>query len=171
MRSKEKTLHVLTACSRPGNMEKVAWSLNNWPQDADFTWHVRFDFDRKHVGGQRLKNEMLDEISDGFVLFLDDDTEAHSEIWDAFLEHQDREAIVVSQHHEILGYLEAAPENVEVGAIDIGQVILRREAIGNHRIPETYAGDGEFLCAILPHVDAVYLDTILSIHNSIEEDL
>lgn len=152
-------------------MEKVAWSLNNWPQGADFTWHVRFDFEKEHVGGQRLKNEMLDEITEGYVMFLDDDTEAHSELWPFFVEHMGAEAIVVSQHHSVLGYLEAAPENVEVGSIDIGQVILRRDVIGNFRIPETYAGDGEFLSAILPHVDAVYTDVILSVHNTLENPL
>lgn len=167
------TLHVLTACSRPGNMEKLAWSLNNWPQNADFTWHVRFDFEKQHVGGQRLKNEMLDQITEGsdYIYILDDDTEAHSELWPFYAQNIGREAMVVSQHHSVLGYLEAAPEYVKIGGIDIGQAIIRRDVIGENRIPETYAGDGTFLCAILPYVDAVYTDVILSIHNTLEEEL
>jgi hypothetical protein len=113
---------------------------------------------------------MLDYIEDDFdfVMFLDDDTVAHPDLYSCFRENWEHQAIVVSQKHSVLGTLHAAPENVAIGTIDIGQAIIRRDVIGRRRIPETYAGDGEFLSAILPHVDAVYLDEILSFHNALE---
>ena len=165
------TLHILTACTRPRNLPAIAGSLRVWGP-ADFIWHLRFDHRHEHIGGQAVKNRMLDELSDGWVMFLDDDTLVHPKLWERFGEvraaHQDAPALVVSQQHSVLGTLHAAPENVMIGTIDIGQVILRREVIGAHRIPESYAGDGEFLHAILPHVDAVYLDEVLSFHNALE---
>lgn len=163
------TLHVLTACTRPQNLSRIAASLRAWNTD-DFIWHIRFDPHGRHVGGQAVKNAMLDEIADGWVMFLDDDTLVHPYLWKRYLAHRDTPAIVFSQDHSQLGILRAAPENVAVGSIDIGQVILRRELIGTHRIPKGYAGDGEFLSVILPKVDAVYLDEILSFHNALRRD-
>jgi hypothetical protein len=160
-------LHILTACTRPQNLSSVAESLAAWGT-ADFIWHVRFDLEHRHVGGQAVKNAMLDEIAGGWVMFLDDDTVVHPELYRRFAQSSlGVEAIVVSQQHSVLGTLHAARENVMIGTIDIGQAIILRKVIGAHRIPETYAGDGEFLHAILPHVDAVYLDEILSFHNAL----
>lgn len=160
-------LHVLTACTRPLNLPRLAESLAVWGE-ADLIWHIRFDPAHRHVGGQAVKNAMLEEIEDGWVMFLDDDTIVHPKLWEVFLQHQDRDAIVVSQKHSVLDILVACPENVFVGGIDIGQVIIRRCAISETRIPETYAGDGQFLESILPFVDAVYLDEVLSFHNALE---
>jgi hypothetical protein len=162
------TLHVLTAVTRPHNLSKMAESLNAWGR-ADFTWHMRFDAKHEHVGGQAVKNEMLHSIEDGWVMFLDDDTLAHPKLYRRFLKHQEAEAICVTQRHSVLGTLHASRENVGVGTIDIGQALIRRDVIGDMRIPETYAGDGEFLSAILPYADTVYLDEVLSFHNAIGE--
>jgi hypothetical protein len=162
-------LHILTACTRPQNLPFMAESLRAWGS-ADFIWHVRFDWRGRHVGGQAVKNKLLDEIHDGWILVLDDDTVVHPALWRTFQKHRhgDAAAIVVSQQHSVLGVLHAAHVNVMIGTIDIGQAIIRREAIGNYRIPETYAGDGEFLSAVLPSVEAVYIDEILSFHNALE---
>lgn len=162
-------LHVITACTRPANLPVMAESLGCWHR-ADLIWHIRFDFNHEHIGGQAVKNAVLEEISDGYVLFLDDDTIAHPKLWKRFLAHDGADAVVVTQRHSVLGLLRAAPENVQIGTIDIGQAIIKRSVIGKHRIPETYAGDGEFLHAILPNCDAVYLDEVLSFHNALEEE-
>jgi hypothetical protein len=161
-------LHVLTACTRPHNLPAIAESLAAWGR-ADFIWHIRFDMAKRHVGGQAVKNTLLDEITDGWVMFLDDDTVVHPDLWKLFSRHNaEAEAIVVSQQHSVLGVLHAAPTNVMIGTVDIGQAIIRRDVIGAQRIPETYAGDGEFLHDILPHVNAVYVDEVLSFHNALD---
>lgn len=161
-------LHVLTACTRPENLPKMAESLQAWGKQADFIWHIRFDIGKQHVGGQAIKNQILEEISDGYVMFLDDDTVVHPMLWKRLRQYDGKDAIVFSQNHEILGILHAAPENAMIGTIDIGQAIIKRDVIGLHRIPESYAGDGEFMHAILPHCDAVYVDEVLSIHNALQ---
>ena len=160
-------LHVLTACTRPENLPRIAASLQKWGP-VDFTWHIRFDWAKRHVGGQALKNAMLDEIEDGWVWVLDDDTVANGKLYRRVQQVMDGVgAVVVSQRHSILGILHAKPENVKVSSIDIGQAVISREVIGSHRIPETYAGDGEFLSAVLGKTEVVYLDEVLSFHNAL----
>lgn len=160
-------LHVCTACSRPENLDRVAASLALWGQ-ADYTWHIRFDIERRHVGGQRLKNELLNDVSEGWVWFLDDDTLAHPKLYRT-LEQKSRgyDAIVVSQRRRERANLIAAEENVRVNEIDIGQAIIRRSLIGEDRIPETYAGDGLFLEEVLPFGKVLYLPEVLSFHNAL----
>ena len=162
------TLHVLTACSRPENLERVARSLAATPCH----WHVRFDIERQYVGGQEVKNVLLDEIHDGWVFFLDDDTLMHPKLYrrlGTLFEEGGPDAFVVSQRHSVLGILHAAPENVHVGGIDIGQVVARRTLIGDTRIPNTYWGDGEFWSEILPKGKVVYLDEVLSYQNALAQ--
>jgi hypothetical protein len=164
-------LHVLTACTRPLNLPQMTASLLEWGRDADIEWHISFDLKRTAIGGQRIKNDMLDQIEWGYVFFLDDDTVAHPLLYERAQKALAgvAPAVVFSQEHSELGTLHAAPENVTIGGIDIGQAIVRRDVIGDHRIPETYAGDGEFYEAVLRgREDVVYLDEVLSFHNALE---
>jgi len=132
-------------------------------------WHIRIDGKRRYVGGQALKNDVLDSIWDGWVWMLDDDCTAHPLLYRrAFHQREVARALIVSQQREDDSILHAAASEVEVGKIDIGQAILARDLIGDHRIPETYAGDGMFLEAVLAETDAIiYLDEVLSHHNNI----
>lgn len=165
-------LAVLTAVSRPWNLNVIAGSLATALARApvDLTWHLRFDPLREHVGGQALKNEMLDGISDGWVWILDDDTLVH----ERFLEvvapiadaHPHLDAIVVSQRRNDGRVLQASAEKAVLGEIDAGQAILSRAFIANYRIPETYAGDGVWLETLLHDRDSVvYEESVLSLHN------
>jgi hypothetical protein len=162
-------LHVLTAVSRPENLPRVAESLSaaamNVP-DVKVCWHWRFDLERKHVGGQALKNEMLDEIEEGWVWVLDDDTEAHPDVLGA-KDFEAYDAVVFSQVRSDGRVLLAAPENVVPGSIDINQAFLRRDLIGDLRIPIHYDGDGMFLNAVLKQGNVLYHPAALSLHNSI----
>lgn len=162
-------LHVLTACSRPDNLAALAGSLAaaatlNW----ELCWHLRFDLDRKHVGGQQLKNDMLDQISDGWVYVLDDDTIVHPDLFQAAAQLTGRDAVVVSQDRTDGRLLNASAENVRVGHIDIGQAVIRRNVIGQHRIPIHYEGDGWFLMDVLAGRNVAYVETVLSHHNLLE---
>lgn len=164
-------LWVLTACSRPENLALVWDSLHVARRRAELTgaslrWLVRYDREQKHVGGQAVKNWMLDEATDGWVWVLDDDTLAHPEflvrVRDAATSF---DAVVVSQLRADGRVLEASPENVRVGGIDIGQVALRRELIGDERIPESYEGDGLFLERVLREANVLFINEQLSYHN------
>lgn len=166
-------LHVITAITRPANLGEIAASLAAACATAriDLVWHWRFDYQREHVGGQKLKNDALDTISDGWVWMLDDDTIAHSEILQAWAQHAkiaDVTAVIFGQLRADGRTLVADPENARRGMIDIGQAFLRRDAIGEHRLPEDYDGDGMFLERILPTANVIYNNRMLSFHNRLE---
>jgi hypothetical protein len=157
-------VHIVTACTRPQNLPAVAESIMAAICDPwDVTWHIRFDPAQQHVGGQRLKNEMLDQIEDGWVCMHPDFLRRMAEAV------ADAGAVVVSQQRQNGMVLTAAPTHLRVGCVDIGQAFIARSLIGTHRIPEHYEGDGMFLQAVLGSWPAVaYLGEILSEHNALE---
>ncbi len=166
-------LHILTACTRPANLPRVGESIiAATPRGWDVSWHVRFDPQRIHVGGQALKNQMLDEITDGWCWILDDDTVAHPDILyrlsEVLVDKPKMRALVVDQTRADGRYLIAAPDQVAIGYIDAGQAIIRRDLIADKRLPENYEGDGHWLMSVLrdqPYV--VYLNLPLSLHNAL----
>ena len=163
-------LNILTAVSRPENLPRIAESLAEAALRApavNVHWHWRFDTARRHVGGQALKNEMLEEVSDGWVWVLDDDTLAHKDILQLASSFSNRDAIVFSQLRTDGRVLSAHRDNVIPGSVDIGQGFLRRELIAEHRIPDDYNGDGLFLQAVLPGADVLYHPAVASLHNAI----
>lgn len=166
-------LHVLTACTRPQNLPALADSiLAALCEPWELCWHIRFDPAREHVGGHKLKNDMLDQISDGWVVFLDDDTLMHPDVLRRVAEHLDSAGVVVSQDRtQSLGHmLWAMPQNMKLGGADIGQVVLTRELIGQTEMPPYYGGDGTFLQSILEgRSDVVYLEEVLSLYNVLED--
>lgn len=166
-------LHVLTAVTRPENLPEIADSIaiSSERTGAVIQWHTRNDPGRDHVGGQHLKNLMLDEITDGWVCILDDDTIMHPnflrKIQHALHNNPQLEAIVVSQKRTTGVVLKASPDNAVLGKIDAGQAVIRRDVIGDRRIPETYAGDGQWLEEILASAFVLYLPDVLSLHNAL----
>jgi hypothetical protein len=165
-------LHVLTACTRPQNLPILAESIAAaMCEPWEVCWHIRFDPAREHLGGHKLKNDMLAQIDDGWVVFLDDDTRMHSEVLRYVAEHLDAAGVVVSQDRTAsLGHmLWATPQNMQLGGVDIGQVVLRRSLIGEARMPPYYGGDGTFLGEVLQgRDDVVYLPEVLSYYNILE---
>lgn len=119
-----------------------------------------------------MKNDMLDQITDGWVCFLDDDTTLDPEfvrLADGF-NRAGATALVVSQRRANGAILHASRANLHVGGIDIGQAIISRALIGDTRIPLDYDGDGMFLAAVLGNASgAVFGDEILSYHNHLAE--
>ena len=162
----------MTACTRPHNLPVIAESIQAAMCDPwEVCWHIRFDLAREHVGGHKLKMDMLDQITDGWVLFLDDDTAMHPDVLRYVAEHLDAAGVVVSQDRTAsLGHmLVAAPQNMRLGGVDIGQVVLRRSLIGDTDMPPYYGGDGTFLHGILHgRSDVVYLPEVLSLYNALE---
>lgn len=169
-------LHILTAVTRPENLPQIGESImeaaSRGPVVFDLTWHRLEDPDRAHVGGQHLKNRMLNRIRDGWVCILDDDTLMHPaflrKIGRANRQHRHVNAYVVSQRRTTGAVLKASPENMVVGSVDAGQVVLRRSLIRHHRIPETYGGDGQFIQNLLyGQPDVLYMPDVISLHNAL----
>ncbi len=172
-------LHVLTAVTRPENRPLIEASIEaakERERNVDVFWWQRPDPKREHVGGQWLKNRMLDEIDlnglGGWVCILDDDTLMHprflQKVYRAYHHHPHVNAIVVSQRRTTNVILQAKPENMVVGKVDAGQVVIRRDFIGDLRIPETYAGDGEWIeCLLFGREDVLFMPDVLSLHNAL----
>jgi hypothetical protein len=159
-------VHILTAVTRPENLPEIARSIAEAAQKTEYeiVWHWRFDPELRHVGGQALKNKMLDGIEEGWVVFLDDDTIMHPDLL-ATVARSSARAVVVSQDG---GGLEAKRGNVHVGTIDIGQAVIDRKLIANERIPLEYAGDGEFLQRVLGGVREVrFVKERLAYYNAL----
>jgi len=171
---------VLTAVSRPHNLARVGASLARSTNaaveaghDVEVVWHWRLDTRREHAGGQRLKNQMLDGIDHGWVWILDDDTAVHPELVTRLAEtirdHPAVVAVVVAQTRADGRVFPAGPESVKVGYIDAGQALLRRDAVGDDRLPETYEGDGQFLERVLARAGPqMYVNEPLSFHNMLD---
>ncbi len=168
-------LHVLTAVSRNENIPRIRRSIDSARENVTgmkVEWHRQGDPLRLHVGGQLLKNRMLREITDGWVCILDDDTVMHprflQKIYRAYHHHPHVNAIVVSQKRTTGFVMRACPENMVAGKVDAGQAVIRRPFIGDLKIPETYAGDGEWLeCLLFGRDDVHYMADVLSLHNAL----
>jgi hypothetical protein len=174
-------LHVLTAVTRPENLPEIGESLMEATDRCpavDLTWHRLYDLNKEYVGGQTLKNRMLDTIRhrEDWVCILDDDTLMHPlflrkvswVILSAPLVPVEIRAVIVSQKRVNGTILRASPENAVVGMIDAGQAVLRRDLIGAFRIQEEYAGDGMWLETLLrDRPDVHYMRDVLSLHNAI----
>ena len=162
-------VHVLTAVSRPQNLPRLARSLAKGANGHEIVWHWRFDLNRTDVGGQAAKNAMLDEIQDGWVYVLDDDTLMHPRLLSKLTDDPEVRAIIVSQQRKHEQSLAATSDNLRVGHIDIGQALLRREMIGSERIPLLHFGDGLFLETLLKgKPGVVFCEEELSYYNSLE---
>jgi hypothetical protein len=161
-------LHILTAITRPENLPQLAQSLA--PANLDLVWHWRFDLARAHVGGQALKNAMLDSITDGWVWILDDDTLAMPALFERLVvleaEHPDADAFAVSQLLRGGAVRHATPDALRLDHIDVGQLIIRRDAIGDTRLDLSYGGDGLWVEALVAKgVRVVCVDEALSAYN------
>lgn len=166
-------VHVLTACTRPDNLSRVGSSVcASAGPDFDIRWHVAFDPQREHVGGQGVKNRLLRQATDGWVLILDDDTLLHPGLLPRLrstLAADTRvDMLVVAQERSDGRILTPSRETIGVGHVDIGQAVVLRSTLGELRIPELYEGDGIFLeqvCERARH--PVFLDEVLSFHNAL----
>lgn len=166
-------LHLLTACTRPQNIARLGESIDAARRPgADLIWHVRQDSERRHVGGQAVKNTLIERVADGWLTVLDDDNLLHPALVERLLmvtaEQPSAGLVVVGQALPGGGYRHATPGCLVVNQVDAAQLVIRRDALGDLRLPETYAGDGllaELLAAVLPAEAIVYLDEPLSYYN------
>lgn len=170
-------LHLLTALTRPENLGVMAASLESAARSLDLTWHIRFDPERQAVGGQLLKNQMLDQVGDGWVYILDDDNILHPDLCgalaDALADRGDARLIVCAQQHRSGFIRRPHRQMLRQTHVDAGQVIIRRDAIGDLRIPLHYCGDGEWIEVLankLPNHAIVYIPEPTTYYNWLRSD-
>lgn len=159
-------LHIITACSRPQFLPSWAAEIAEAAKTAgvDLRWHVAFDCERKHVGGQDVKNRMLDAIAgDGWVWIGDDDNVLDPAMLSAVVEYDARpvDVVIFAQRRG----QQIAPPCAVVDRVDAAQFVARRSAIGNHRLPAKYNGDGLLIADLAKTARMVYDQRALANYN------
>lgn len=161
-------LHVLTACARPEFLPAFAAEMGDAAQLAgvDLRWHVAFDIGRQFVGGQAVKNRMLDSIPEsdsGWVWIGDDDNRLEPAMLKAVAEYDARpvDVVIFAQRRG----KQIAPPCAVVDRVDAAQFVARRSAIGAHRLPTKYNGDGLLIAAVAKTARMVYDARALTNYN------
>lgn len=142
-----KTLHILTACSRPEGLENISRTLPNmclFDHWFLIRWHVSFQshLQRDDYGGVK-HNEILDMLpEDAWIWILDDDNLPNplffQALWNAWNDNPCHDAIVFSSIRKdaLAPGLKAAPENMIRGRVDMAQVVFRKSVLCGKRFRE-----------------------------------
>ena len=142
-------LTIITPCSRPQNLPAMAESIKPGRSMFDVIWMVVFDNGecKESVVGNYQRNCALDAITDGWVYFLDDDTIIHP---DFFSELAKANTSAVAFEQDLGTWVrKVVPSEMRVCHIDMGQVTIRREIIGDIRFAlSVYEADGIFVESI-----------------------
>ena len=139
-------LTIITPCSRPQNLPAMAESIKPGRSMFDVIWMIVFD-NRECLEskvGNYQRNCALDAVSDGWIYFLDDDTVLHPDFFSELAKVKSK-AVAFEQDLETW-VRKVAPSEMRVCHIDMGQVIIRREIIGDIRFAlSVYEADGIFI--------------------------
>lgn len=191
--------HIITRCTRQENLEIIFENIfDNW---YDITWHVIFDCYRiKNLDAERIfkiqhkkvklyytysdKDDYLypqchkvfDEISEGYVLFIDDDNLVHPEYFKEITKviNDDYKIYVVDQYvggKDFTG-LEvriASKDNNKLKGVDIGQLTFHISVFKKYRFKEGYQADGFLIEDIMLENPQwfYYINKTLSYYNYI----
>jgi hypothetical protein len=166
-------LHVLTACSRPERLEGLGLVLGLAAGAAgiDLRWHVAFDLERRHVGGQAVKNRLLDAIpadDPGWVWICDDDNAPHPSFLLRLVQLEPvlpAAVLFAQQRGPAEGGRILPAEPPRVGRVDAAQLVARRSFIGAARIPEAYDGDGVWIVGLWDPAQVVLVDEPFTLWN------
>lgn len=161
-------LHVVTPCARPRNLARIGESIARAerPPGIRLHWLVvlddRFDSPPTMPGdaevvtcrgatglaGHAGRNEALERIADGWIVFVDDDNILHPDLPRCLVETANANPsarFIVFDQDLGDGIRRAAAENVRVGAIDSGQFAFERDFAADERFDVyAYSADGIF---------------------------
>lgn len=159
-------LHIITACSRPEFLPAWAAELADAASRShvDLRWHVAFDMERQHIGGQAVKNRILDTITgDGWVWIGDDDNTLDQAMLSVVAEYDARpvDVVIFAQRRG----KQISPPSAVLNRVDAAQFVARRSAIGAHRLPDAYNGDGMLIAALAKTARMVYDQRVVTNYN------
>ena len=178
-------LHIVTPCTRPQNISWIEWSLNI--PDTQYTWWIvcdapklpqmdwplrsqpRFIRDKNSRWGNAQRNLALDQIADGWVYFLDDDTFLHPNLW-PLIQNSEADFIHFRQEHAG-GKLRLKAQEVSSGKIDSGCFVAKRSVIGDIRWElGAYDADGKFAQEVYARAQSrEYHPVVASVYNAIDK--
>ena len=173
-------LNIITPCSRPYNLDKIAESINF----SSYRWIVVFDdidvpsntpyqaecyaiVNRKSTSGNAQRNYALDLIEEGWVYFNDDDTTIHPELWKNI---QDLNNDFISFKQTLSsGKLRLEGNNITPNNIDSHNFILHNSLIEDTRwILHEYGADGIFANSCYKKSKSpIYINKVMSVYNTL----
>lgn len=177
-------LNIITPCSRPQNLHKIAESINI-PRE-NYRWIVVFDLDilpdsslipdkcethlhrnLNSIAGHSQRNYALDLVREGYIYSNDDDTIIHPELWKN-IKDLNEDFISFSQV-EKWGALRLKGDIVKLNYIDSHNFIVKKEVVGDSRfIIDRYNADGIFAEECYNKSNSkIFIDKILSVYNSL----
>lgn len=173
-------LNIITPCSRPYNLQKIAESINiprgfyRWivvhdsetiPDSPDNceAYAVKVS-DSQSGNGQR--NFALNLVKQGYVYFNDDDTLIHPDLWDNV---KDLNADFIHFMQENENGIRLDGKIVQIGKIDSHNFLTNSDIIGEDRwILNRYDADGYFAKEMYNKaLTKVYIPKVLSFYNAL----
>jgi hypothetical protein len=181
-------INIITPCIRPENLHDIAKSIII-PKEQ-YQWLVVHDADTMpdikllptnaihtvkkvegSISGNGQRNRALDIINtdnDSWIYFNDDDTAIQPELFQIIEQNQDKDFIHFQQAYKT-GEIRLNTNIVEVTHIDSHNFIFKAKLLENTRWKlGDYCADGYFAKEIyLKAKNSIYIEKILSIHNSL----
>jgi glycosyltransferase involved in cell wall biosynthesis len=142
---------------------------------------ISFDYSLPGDHGHEMVNKTIDKINEGWIYMLDDDNILHENFYEKIYSYMssnpNSKAFIFSQKIGGIDFTGqdvrySHPDNVKVGKIDMAQFILKRDFVGERRIPVGYyVGDGMFIEKIYQEdsKDIFFIDEILSYYNYFQQ--
>ncbi len=168
-------LHVIIPVARPHNLQSLAYSVVSakGPHNFSVRWHCIFKNHENRYNIINIYNDVLDSIKDGWVHFMCDDNQFHSELFYEFSKaidsHPDMGAFVVSIFGRHGKVMKACPEMMVPFGVDASQTFIRRDIIGDTRynIHKSFSADSKFACDVYKnHKDKfVFSDKVLAYYE------
>lgn len=177
-------LNIITACSRPHNLERILSSLQGIPK-SQRRWIVVFDspdmpkevcreaecyayWKKGSVVGHAQRNYAFDKIEKGHIYMLDDDTFLHPSLWDS-VKNLDRYDFISFRQIEKEGALRLDGKSIKVNYIDTGSFIFSYSLLGKTRLIENkHSADGYFATELRGKSKSpIYIPKNLSIYNAL----
>jgi len=178
-------LNIITPCSRPENLHKIANSINiptdnyRWiivcdseelpnddliPENCEIYTHTNKD----SLAGNSQRNFALDMVTEGHIYMQDDDTLMHPDLWENIKELT--EDFIHFKQSFPDGNLRLNIGTVATGHIDSHNFIVGFNIVGDSRWElGNYCADGAFAEKCIeknPHT-YIAIDKTLSVYNSL----
>lgn len=181
-------VNIITPCSRPENLSKIADSIKLPP--SDYQWIIVHDANelpdrsllptqaihiakrvKGSISGNGQRNTALNLLGDRpntWIYFNDDDTVIHPELWGNVKANPTADFIHFQQAYPD-GSIRIYSNTVAVTHIDSHNFIFKTKLLGDTRwILEDYCADGHFANEIYKKANnPLYISTVLSTYNSL----
>jgi len=193
-------INILTRCTRPENLLQISKTI--FTDLFEINWYILFDTtvlkdidaellmelskyakikflkSQPNSFGYNMVNDILDEITDGWVYILDDDNLIHPNFYKKLNEliNDDTYGIFVFEQKvdgkdfTKLDIRESKPENMKVGGVDIAQVLIHIGHYGDtKRFNNSYTADGELIVDLYNQrsQDFIFINQELCYYNYI----